>query len=75
VIQLRGTIAVLPPPYTQADPTPFLQLTNVAAPGSSKASYDLTFDPDFSKQSLLHIFYTAGTPNHDRVSRFTADAD
>ena len=31
VVELAGTIKVLPPPYTQADPTPFLQLTNVGS--------------------------------------------
>ena len=31
VAELAGTIKVLPPPYTQADPTPFLQLTNVGS--------------------------------------------
>src|SRR6185437_1918020 len=29
VAELGGKIKVLPPPYTQPDPTPFLQLTNV----------------------------------------------
>ena len=29
VAELGGKIKVLPAPYTQADPTPFLQLTNV----------------------------------------------
>jgi hypothetical protein len=28
VVELAGTIKVLPPPYTQPDPTPFLQITN-----------------------------------------------
>ena len=31
VSELGGKIKVLPPPYTQADPTPFLQLTNVGS--------------------------------------------
>ena len=45
VAELGGKIKVLPPPYTQADPTPFLQLTNVGSrmtgPSRSRASMTL----------------------------------
>ncbi len=78
VAELPGTIKVLPPPYTQADPTPFLQLTNVGSAGDGTVAqqgiYDLALDPNFATNHFYYISYTAGTPNRDRLSRFTADA-
>ena len=35
---------------------------------------DLALDPNFTTNHYYYIFYTAGTPNHDRLSRFTANA-
>jgi glucose/arabinose dehydrogenase len=74
VVELGGTIEVLPPPYTQPDPTPFLHLTNVASAGVAQGVYDFTFDPDFANNHYYYIFYTMATPNRDRLSRFTANA-
>ena len=78
VVELGGTIKVLSPPYTQADATPFLQLTNVggATDGDSRQQgvYEIALDPNFTTNHYYYIFYTAGTPNHDRLSRFTANA-
>ena len=31
-------------------------------------------DPDFATNHYYYVFYTLGSPNHDRVSRFTANA-
>jgi len=75
VVELAGKIKVLPPPYTQASPDLFLQLTNVGSAGVQQGIYDLVFDPQFESNHYYYIFYTAGSPNHDRVSRFTATAD
>ena len=36
---------------------------------------DMVLDPDFSTNRYYYVFYTLGTPNRDRVSRFTATAD
>jgi glucose/arabinose dehydrogenase len=74
VVELGGTIKILPPPYTQPNPTPFLQLTNVASAGVSQGVYDFAFDPDFANNHYYYIFYTMATPNRDRLSRFTANA-
>jgi glucose/arabinose dehydrogenase len=74
VVELQGTIRVVPPPYTQPDPTPFLQLTNVGSAGVQQGVYDLTFDPNFATNHFYYIFYTLGSPNRDRLSRFTANA-
>jgi len=74
VVELQGRIEILPPPYTQPDPTPFLQLTNVASAGVSQGVYDIEFDPDFANNHYYYLFYTMATPNRDRLSRFTANA-
>jgi glucose/arabinose dehydrogenase/chitodextrinase len=74
VIELAGTIKVLPPPYTQPDPTPFLQLTNVGSAGVQQGIYDIVLDPAFATNHFYYLFYTLGTPNRDRLSRFTANA-
>jgi len=74
VVELQGTIKILPPPYTQPDPTPFLQLTNVGAFGVQQGLFDIVLDPDFVTNHFCYLFYTAATPNRDRLSRFTANA-
>jgi glucose/arabinose dehydrogenase len=72
--ELAGRINVLRPPYTEVRPRPFLQLTNVGSAGVQQGIYDIALDPGFTTNRFFYVFYTAGTPNHDRLSRFTANA-
>ena len=76
VVEFAGKIKVVPPPYIQADPTPFLQLTNIAPTGAAvdRGVIDLALDPQFATNRFYYIFYTAETPMRDRLSRFTANA-
>jgi glucose/arabinose dehydrogenase len=74
VVELEGKVKVLPPPYTTPDPTPFLQLTNIGSAGVQQGIYDIVLDPDFATNRYYYVFYTLGTPNHDRLSRFTANS-
>jgi glucose/arabinose dehydrogenase len=74
VVELQGTIKVMSPPYTTPSPTPFLQLTNVGSAGVQQGIYDIALDPAFSTNHFYYIFYTLGSPNRDRLSRFTANA-
>ena len=74
VVELQGTILVLPPPFTQPDPTPFLQLTNVGSAGVQQGVYDIRARPELQHQPLLLPLLHAGSPNHDRLSRFTANS-
>jgi glucose/arabinose dehydrogenase/PKD repeat protein len=74
VVELAGKIKVMSPPYTSANPTLFLQLTNVGSAGVQQGIYDIALDPNFSTNHYYYIFYTAGTPNRDRLSRFTANS-
>ena len=74
VAELAGKIKVLPPPYTTPDPAPFLQITNIGSNGVQQGIFDLALDPDFATNHHYYVFYTLGTPNADRLSRFTANA-
>jgi glucose/arabinose dehydrogenase/chitodextrinase len=73
VVELAGTIKLLPAPYTQPSPTPFLELTNVGSAGVQQGIYDIALDPNFATNRYYYVFYTLGTPNRDRLARFTAN--
>ncbi len=74
VAELAGRIEILPPPYLQPDPTPLVQLSNVGSAGVQQGIYDIALDPDFATNHFYYVFYTLGSPNRDRLSRFTANA-
>ena len=74
VAELAGKIKVLSPPYTTTDPALFLQITNITAGGVQEGIYDIALDPDFATNHHYYVFYTLGTPQVDRLSRFTANA-
>ena len=74
VSELQGRIRVLSPPYTSVSSTSFLQITNIGVAGVQQGIYDFVLDPNFNVNHYYYVFYTLGTPNHDRVSRFTANA-
>ena len=74
VVELNGLIKVMSPPYTQVSPTPFLQIANIANTGVQQGIFDVALDPNFTSNRHYYVFYTANTPNRDRLSRFTANA-
>jgi glucose/arabinose dehydrogenase/PKD repeat protein len=74
VAELKGVIKVMSPPYIEASPTPFLQIANIANTGVQQGIFDVALDPNFSSNHYYYVFYTANSPNRDRLSRFTADA-
>ena len=74
VIELAGKIRILPPPYTTPDPALFLQIANIGSAGVQQGIYDIALDPAFTTNHFYYVFYTLGTPNRDRLSRFTANA-
>ncbi len=73
--ELAGVIKVLAPPYTQPNPTPFLIITNIGSAGVQQGIFDIALDPQFASNHYYYVFYTAGSPNRDRLSRFTANAN
>src|SRR6185295_14824492 len=58
VVELQGRIDILPPPYLQPDPTPFLQLANVGSAGVQQGVYNIRLDPNFSVNHYYYIYYT-----------------
>jgi glucose/arabinose dehydrogenase len=71
--ELGGKIWILQPGATQIDPMPFLQLTNVGTTNSQQGLMDIVLDPQFATNHYYYVFYTLGSPNRDRVSRFMAE--
>jgi glucose/arabinose dehydrogenase len=54
--------------------TPFLTVTTDAT--GERGLLGIAFDPNFTSNQFLYIYYTATTPTiHNRVSRFTANGD
>ena len=75
VAELHGTIKVLPPPYTQADPDavpPAHEHRTQRA--CSRGSTTSRSTRNFTTNHFYYVFYTLGSPNRDRLSRFTANA-
>jgi len=73
IAELQGTIHVASFPYTSASPMPFGTISNTGTP-VQQGVMDIALDPDFVTNHYYYVFYTAGTPNRDRLSRFTANA-
>jgi glucose/arabinose dehydrogenase len=75
ILELGGKIWRVPAGTTQVSPTPFLSLTNIGALNGQQGLMGMVLDPDFENNHYYYVFYTLGTPNCDRVSRFTVTAD
>jgi glucose/arabinose dehydrogenase len=75
VLELGGHIRRVHPDDWTVDAVPFLTLTNIGTLNGQQGLMDLVLDPSFSTNHFYYVFYTLGSPNHDRVSRFTATAD
>ena len=74
IVELAGRILIVPAPYAQANATPLLQITNIGSAGVQQGIYDIALDPAFATNHWFYVFYTLGSPNRDRLSRFTANA-
>src|SRR5262249_16746977 len=74
-LELVGTIRRIHFGTWQVEPIPFLALTNIGTLNGQQGLMDLVFDPGFATNHFYYVFYTLGSPNRDRVSRFTANAD
>ena len=71
VVELAGNIWVLPAPYTQPDPTPFLHLTNVGSAGVQQGIYDITLDPNFATNHyLLYLLYRGDAQPRSHVALY-----
>lgn len=75
ILELGGKIWKAPAGATQVNPIPVLSLTNIGTQNGQQGLMDMTFDPGFANNHYYYVFYTLGSPNRDRVSRLTANAD
>jgi glucose/arabinose dehydrogenase/PKD repeat protein len=75
ILELGGKIWSVPAGTTQVRSTAFLSLTNIGSLNGQQGLMSMVLDPDFAANRYYYLFYTLGSPNRDRVSRFTATAD
>ena len=54
-------------------PTPFVTLSVNSA--GERGLLGVAFDPDFATNHYVYVYYTAPSPVHNRISRFTANGD
>jgi len=71
VCEQRGTLRVIKNGVLLS--TPFLTVTVDSA--GERGLLGIAFDPNFVSNQLIYVYYTAPTPAHNRVSRFTANGD
>jgi fibronectin type 3 domain-containing protein len=73
ILELGGKIWLVPAGTTAVRPTPFLSLANIGE--DYQGLMDLTLDPDFENNHYYYVYYTLGSPNRNRVARFTVTDD
>ncbi len=75
VTEFTGTVRVVQPGATSADPTPVITLPNMfdddILAGGERGLVGILLDPGFAANGYFYLFYTADTPQRDRISRFT----
>jgi len=54
-------------------PAPFVSLT--VDDNGERGLLGIAFDPQFASNNFVYVYYTATSPSHNRVSRFTANGD
>lgn len=69
--ELGERILIVQPGASQPDLTPFLIIDNEDLFGE-QGLMDIELDPNFDQNGYFYVFYTMGSLNRNRVSRFTA---
>ncbi len=64
----NGVIRILDP--LTGNSQVYLELNNINS-GNERGLLDLTLDPDFEQNGYVYLFYTPGSPQSARISRFT----
>jgi glucose/arabinose dehydrogenase/PKD repeat protein len=75
VLELGGKIWKVDTSTWEIDPSPFLALSNIGTANGQQGLMDMVLDPNFATNRYYYVFYTLGSPNRDRASRFTALPD
>jgi glucose/arabinose dehydrogenase len=75
VAEFTGRLLIVQAGANLVDATPVLQLTNFfgedVSLGGERGLVSVVADPNFAANGYIYLFYTAATPQRDRVSRFT----
>lgn len=74
VAELAEEIFVVQPNAGIPDAQPFLSLDNTGIFGG-QGLMDIELDPDFDANGYYYVYYTKGSLNRNRVSRFTASGN
>jgi len=74
VVEQAGTIRVVSDPMAREAPL-FLDIRDrVSSKGREEGLLCLAFHPQYDKNGQLFVWYTAGNPRRDILSRFTCDS-
>ena len=75
IAEFRGRVMIAQPGASTPDATPVLTLTNIfdedVTVGGERGLVNVVADPNFAANGYIYLFYTAASPQRDRVSRFT----
>lgn len=74
IAEQQEEIFVVQPDAGIPDAQPFLQLDSTGIFGG-QGLLDIELDPDFDANGYYYVFYTKGSLNRNRVSRFTASGN
>lgn len=75
IAEFTGRILVVQPGGSAPGSTPVLELSNFfredVTVGGERGLVNVLADPGFATNGFIYLFYTAASPQRDRVSRFT----
>jgi glucose/arabinose dehydrogenase len=75
IAEFRGKVWIVQAGAAQIDTTPVIQLSNIidedVTVGGERGLVNIIADPNFATNGFIYMFYTANSPQRDRVSRFT----
>ncbi len=68
VIEKSGRVLIADP--ETGTTSVYMQMTNINS-GQERGLLDITLDPDFASNGYFYVYYTPGSPQKARISRFT----
>ncbi len=68
VIEKSGRVLIADP--ETGNSSVYMQLSNINS-GNERGLLDITLDPDFANNGYFYVYYTPGSPQNARISRFT----
>ncbi len=70
IVEKTGGIRIGDPSTVPMTTAPYLTLANINS-GAERGLLDIALDPDFATNGHLYVYYTPGSPERARISRFT----